>query len=174
MLLSCPEKSVYHHNPPPPSAPQDWLVLLGFDLVVRWERLPQVLANRQAVLPVLQSLLHLFLQDEAPREAQVKAAAGNKGEGLLVPDGPQPLLPPLEDLGADLWRAVCNAEGYLGLQDLEATEVQGPTLQGERGLRAPGKGERTPLMLSPARPPPRPLPSRSVAPGLWLWGGSCC
>lgn len=111
-----------------------------------------MLADCQPVFLVFLLLPDFLPQEKASCKAQVKTAAGGVGERLLLPDGGQPLFPSLQDLGTGVCWCVANTEGNLGLQDLEATEVQGAALRGRTrlampsaqagGLQAPGKSHK--------------------------------
>lgn len=113
------------------SFPVGQSLLLGLDLVVWWEWLPQVLANSQPVCLLFLLFPDIFLQHKPLSKIQLKKAVWGKAEGRLFPDGCQSLLPVLQDLGADVLRsALADAESNLGSQDLEAAEMKGATLHG--------------------------------------------
>lgn len=57
--------------------------LLRFDLVVRWQRFPQVMPRGEAVVLQLLLFLHFRPHEEAALEVEVEEFAGSEGQRRL-------------------------------------------------------------------------------------------
>lgn len=107
-------------------------VVRSSELVVRWERLPQMVTRGEPERLALQQLLYLRPHREAPLKAEVEQVGRGEGQRPFCHQALQPCPPPIEHGRPLLGRGVSWTPEYLRGQNLKATEVQGAILEGTR------------------------------------------
>lgn len=102
---------------------------LRFDLVVRWQRFPQVMPRGEAVATRPLLLLHFGTQQEATLEVEAEEFAGSESQRLLCEQSAEAGRPPVQHSLSHFGAGVGGAPEDLWRKDLKSTEVQSPVLK---------------------------------------------
>lgn len=101
----------------------------SFDLVVRRQRLPQMMSCGEAVGLRLLLLLHLGPQRKPALEAEVKELSAGEAQRVFCQQSFQSSSPPVQHCGSRRWGGVSRTPEYLRSENLKSTEVQSAVLK---------------------------------------------